>query len=127
MRRLRPLAPLAPLALVAGALALAGCAPAAPAEPTFGDARQGLRTIQAHGCGACHVIPGVPGASGTAGPPLTDYARRGYVAGALPNTPENLARWIRTPQAIEPGTAMPDLGIGEAEARDIVAYLYTLK
>jgi cytochrome c1 len=35
-----------------------------------------------------------------------------------------LIKWIRNPQQIEPGTAMPDLGVSEDEAGDIAAYLY---
>jgi cytochrome c1 len=49
------------------------------------------------------------------------------LAGNLPNTPENLVRWIRQPQTIKPGNVMPDLGIGVRDARDIAAYLYTLR
>lgn len=35
-------------------------------------------------------------------------------------------QWVMNPQAVEPGTAMPDLGVSEPEARHIAAYLYTL-
>ena len=49
---------------------------------------------------------------------------RAYIAGELTNTPENVVRWIMDPQAIEPGTVMPDLGLTEAEARDVAAHLY---
>ena len=45
----------------------------------------------------------------------------------VPNTPEGMTRWIRHPREIDPQTAMPDLGVGEAHARDMVAYLYTLR
>jgi hypothetical protein len=82
--------------------------------------------MRAHGCGACHVIPGVEGAVAWVGPPLMEWARRGYLAGHLPNTPENLVAWLRDPQAIAPGTAMPDLGLSEREARDAAAHLFTL-
>lgn len=61
------------------------------------------------------------------GPPLNFFARRTYIAGELPNTPENLFRWIRSPQSVEPNTAMPNLGLSEEQARDVVAYLYTLR
>jgi cytochrome c len=61
------------------------------------------------------------------GPPLTMFARRAYIAGQLPNEPDNLIRWIRDPQAVEPGTAMPSLGVEPAVARDMAAYLYTLR
>jgi cytochrome c len=61
------------------------------------------------------------------GPPLTMFARRAYIAGQLSNEPNNLIRWIRDPQAVEPGTAMPNLGVAPAVARDMAAYLYTLR
>jgi hypothetical protein len=68
--------------------------------------------IAEYGCGSCHTIPGVPGADATAAPPLERFYERTYIAGKLANTKENLALWIRDPQEIEPGTAMPDLGVG---------------
>lgn len=49
------------------------------------------------------------------------------VAGMLRNSPANLIRWIRDPQGVVPGNAMPDMGVTEADARDIAAYLYTLR
>jgi cytochrome c len=58
------------------------------------------------------------------GPPLNCFYQRSYIAGRLPNNRENLIKWIRNPQQIEPGTAMPDLGVSEDEAGDIAAYLY---
>jgi cytochrome c1 len=58
------------------------------------------------------------------GPPLNEYAQRHYIAGNMPNTAENLVLWIQYPQRFEPGTAMPDLGLSEGEARNIAAYLY---
>jgi cytochrome c len=59
------------------------------------------------------------------GPNLDGFADRRLVAGALVNRPENLIRWIRHPQGVLPGTVMPDLGVGEQQARDIAAYLYS--
>jgi cytochrome c len=61
------------------------------------------------------------------GPPLTMFARRAYIAGQLTNQPDNLIRWIQNPQAVEPGTAMPNLGVIPEIARDMAAYLYTLQ
>jgi cytochrome c1 len=61
------------------------------------------------------------------GAPLTAFARRAYIAGNLPNTPENLVAWLRDPQAIEPGTAMPNLEVSETDARHLAAYLATLR
>lgn len=92
-----------------------------------GDPDRGQQAIAEYGCGACHKIPGVPGANSTVGPPLTDWIERLYIAGALPNQPENLVRWLIDPQAIEPGTAMPNLMVTEQDARDMSAYLYSLR
>jgi cytochrome c1 len=60
------------------------------------------------------------------GPRPTDVAGRGALAASLPTSPENLVRWIRDPQGVEPGTAMPDTGISQEDARDVAAYLYRL-
>ncbi|HET7844328.1 MAG TPA: c-type cytochrome [Xanthomonadales bacterium] len=89
-----------------------------------GNVDRGRAAIERFGCGACHAIPGLAGPHGLVGPPLAGVGERAYVAGRLRNTPSNLARWIAHPQAVEPGNAMPDLGVSEAQARDIVAYLY---
>jgi len=83
----------------------------------------GKREIAEHGCGSCHDIPGVKGADGLVGPPLTKFGRRSYIAGELNNTPDNLIRWLRDPQGVEPGTDMPDVGLSAVEARNIAAYL----
>ena len=93
---------------------------------TNGDPERGKVVIDAAGCGSCHVVPGVRGAQGKVGPPLTDFGQRQYIAGNLVNNPENLVRWIMDPQGVEPGTAMPDLGIDEGQARDVASYLLTL-
>ncbi len=105
----------------------AGCRRLSPGTEPDGEPEQGAILLSAHGCGSCHTIPGVSGASGTIGPPLAGYARRAYVAGKLPNRLDNLRRWIRNPQSIEPGTAMPNLPVNEAEARAMAAYLHTLR
>lgn len=91
-----------------------------------GNANQGKAAIVSKGCGSCHVIPGIRGARGLVGPPLFFWSRRTMIAGELPNTPDNLIRWIKDPKAVEPGTAMPDLGLTDQQARDVAAYLYTL-
>ena len=105
----------------------AGCSSGERPQPVFanGDAKRGLELIQRYGCGGCHIIPDVPRARGQVGPPLAGIARRAYLGGVLPNTPDNMLLWIRAPQSFEPGTAMPDLGVSESEARDISAYLYS--
>ena len=95
--------------------------------PTGGDAEQGRVVLREAGCGSCHSIPGVRGARGRVAPPLNFFAERTYIAGQVPNTPENLIQWILEPHSIEPGTAMPDVGLTEEAARDAAAYLYTLR
>jgi cytochrome c1 len=97
------------------------------AEVTGGDPRRGREQIRERGCGTCHTIPGVPGATSLVGPPLDKLARRAYLAGTLPNTPSNLRTWITHPQQVKPGNAMPDVGLADDEARNITAFLYTLR
>jgi cytochrome c1 len=61
------------------------------------------------------------------GPPLAGVASRAYIAGVLPNTPENMMVWVRDPQGVDSLTAMPNTGVTASDARDIAAYLYTLR
>jgi cytochrome c len=89
-----------------------------------GDPVRGARMISQRGCAACHDIPGIRPSGAKVGPSLEGLATRPFLAGQIRNRPDHLIRWIMDPQAIEPGTAMPDLGVGEAEARDIATYLY---
>lgn len=109
-------------------LLLAGCtaAPDRPRWPVVGNAAAGRIAIARLGCGSCHLVPGVENADGMVGPPLSGFARRTIVAGVLPNTPRNLIHWIKEPQTVVPGNAMPNVGTTDAQARDIAAYLYTL-
>lgn len=94
---------------------------------TGGRADAGKEAIGRYGCGACHRIEGVDGARGQVGPTLDAFAARATIAGRLPNQPDHLIRWIRFPQQVAPGNAMPDLDVSERDARDIAAYLYTLR
>ena len=92
-----------------------------------GDPDRGVSAMQQYACTTCHLIPGMVGSRAYVGPPLTGIAGRKYLAGTLPNSPENMLRWIRDPKGISPATLMPDLSVSEDHARDIVAYLFTLK
>ncbi|HEX6644401.1 MAG TPA: c-type cytochrome [Gemmatimonadales bacterium] len=116
--------------IVACGLASLACAGGEAIETaraaTGGDPARGAQAIATYGCGACHVVPGVPGARGEVGPPLENFGRRSYIAGVVVNAPDNLVRWIRSPEAVAPGTAMPNLGVSAGDARDIAAYLYSL-
>jgi cytochrome c len=98
-----------------------------PAPALGGDSERGRLLLRQFACGSCHTIPGVANAGGKVGPPLGGVARRVYLGGVLPNSPENMAAFIRAPQKAAPRTAMPDMGVTQEHARDMVAYLYTLK
>ena len=94
---------------------------------THGRAKEGRQAIRRFGCGACHVIPGISGADALVGPSLERIASRTYIAGHLVNEPGAMIGWIRDPRHHRNSTAMPNMGVGEQDARDIAAYLYTLK
>jgi len=124
-RFVRPLAVTVVVALLA-----AGCGRStveAARRMTGGEPGRGRAAIRKYGCASCHAIPGVGGPQGEVGPPLASLGGRMYLAGALPNTPENLVRWIRQPQEIRRPNVMPDMGVTEEDGRDIAAYLYTLR
>ena len=88
---------------------------------------RGKVAVQQYACVTCHRIPGIVGAHAPVGPTLEGIATRGVIAGMLPNTTENMVRWLRDPQRWHAGNAMPNLGVTERDARDIAAYLDTLK
>ena len=90
-----------------------------------GDPRRGEAMFIQYGCGSCHAVKNVRNATGMVGPPLDGIALREIIGGHLANTPDNMQKWIRDPQQVSPGTAMPDLNVGAADARDITAFLYT--
>jgi cytochrome c oxidase subunit 2 len=95
-------------------------------RPTGAQARAGARVFMSNQCASCHRIAGTP-AQGTVGPDLTHVASRTTLASnTIPNTPAQLAAWISNPQAIKPGTRMPDLGLSQSQVAQIVSYLETL-
>lgn len=96
---------------------------AGPATMEPGDPERGKAAILQYACISCHQIPGIVGPDVRVGPLLEGIAERQFIAGVIPNTPENMVRWISRPQEINPLTAMPDMGVSEAHARDIAAYL----
>ena len=107
--------------------ALCGTRETGPASAAEGDPRRGQAAIQQYSCTACHRIPGIVGPASHTGPELSAMGSRKFIAGVLPNNPENMVRWLRTPQSVSPQSAMPDLGLNEADARDIAAYLALLR
>lgn len=88
----------------------------------------GLGLFLRHGCGACHTIAGTQ-ADGKIGPNLTALGARGSIAaGTLPNTQDNIARFIRSPEEIKPGVHMPSFAmLPEGDVETIAAYLKGLE
>jgi cytochrome c1 len=101
---------------------LAGCAPPVP-PGVAGDPVRGKIALTQYACQSCHMIPGVPGSKVYVGRPLSDLGKRKILVGTLETSQANLERWIRDPQAIDPHTAMPNMGVSERDARDMSAYL----
>ncbi len=103
-------------------------APAPP--PTAALAAQGAQVYSHQVCIGCHTMEGV--SAGTIGPNLTHVGSRGTIgAGLIPNTPENMAEWIRNTEAIKPGTVMAqtmrNVKMSDSDLRALVAYLESRK
>jgi cytochrome c oxidase subunit II len=78
-------------------------------------------------CSSCHAIQGTP-AHSHVGPDLTHIGSRTSLAAlTIPNTPAHLAKWLRDPQQVKPGSQMPDLNLTDAQARQLTRYLESLK
>lgn len=106
---------------------LSACNEKPAASRMEGDPARGRIALTQYACHACHMIPGITGSEVFVGPRLDGIANRALIAGNLPNSTENLIAWIRDPKNFDPQTAMPDMGVTEEHARDMVAYLSTLK
>jgi cytochrome c len=115
-------------ALIAVLILALGCSKetkvAAAARSTGGNVDAGRAAIDKYGCTACHIIPGVDGPRGMVGPSLEHFSNRKVIAGKMPNNPQTLITWIQNPQAMDPQSAMPNLGVTPADARDLAAYIY---
>ncbi len=121
---------LAGLLLMLVALLVSACVGTSIAPQVIvpgGDPTSGRAALQAWGCGSCHTIAGVAGANGKVGPSLNGISDRSYIGGHLRNTPANMMLWIMHPQQVSPGTDMPDSGVPDAVARDMAAYLYSIR
>ena len=122
------------LATAALSLGLAACAPASGASvgpppyatPGVGDVADGKALFSAKACNGCHRVSGeIDG--GVTGPDLKGFASRPTIMGSVPNTPENVWRWLADPQRVKPGTAMPRMPLTAQNLDDLTAYLETLK
>jgi mono/diheme cytochrome c family protein/cytochrome c551/c552 len=99
------------------------CPPADMVQPYTIERAQ--TTLRQYACDNCHTMDNLVGPQTQVGPTLRDFHRRKFIAGVLPNTPENLARWIMDPQDISPHSLMPDLQVSENHARDMARYLHS--
>jgi mono/diheme cytochrome c family protein len=96
-------------------------------QPQAGNIEAGRRAVTQYLCGTCHQIPGIVAATRHVGPPLNGIGKRRYIGGVLLNNTENMVRWLRDPQHVDPLSAMPNLGVTEKDARDMAAFLATLE
>jgi cytochrome c oxidase subunit 2 len=98
---------------------------AAPGAPAQGpEYAAGEKLFMTKGCMGCHSLQAVGAPKGMIGPNLATVGSRSHIAaGWLPNTDENLERWIREPQSVKKGVLMPNLGVKVEEARALRAYL----
>jgi cytochrome c2 len=124
---LSALRPVALVAVAAAVLAVVGCTSDNESAAIEGaNPHRAGDVVDRYGCGSCHSIPGIDGADGTVGPSLADFGDRGVLAGKFSMTADNVVAWIMDPQAMDPGVAMPDMNVGEQDAKDIAAYLLDL-
>jgi cytochrome c len=92
-----------------------------------GNPARGKLLIEQYGCHACHSVPGIEGPAGMIGPGLEHSATRPLIAEKIPNTVENMQRYLENPQAVNPEGTMPNLNVTPEDARDLTAFLLTLK
>jgi len=99
--------------------------PASP--PSAVEAAKGAQVFMEKNCVNCHSIAGLM-TRGRVAPDLTHVgSRTTLAAGTLPNTPENLAKWLRNPQSVKKGVRMPDTGLNTDQIKHLTAYLEGLK
>jgi cytochrome c oxidase subunit II len=87
---------------------------------------EGQRIFEVTACVNCHTVAGTV-ATGRFGPDLTHLMSRDTIAaGAATNTRDNLRLWIRTPDAIKPGSLMPAMQLNDHQLDAVTDYLETL-
>jgi cytochrome c oxidase subunit 2 len=87
---------------------------------------EGQMVFLHNACINCHTIRGTV-AAGRFGPDLTHLASRDTIAsGAIPNTPDNLRKWIDNPDQMKPGCLMPAMHLNDRDLTAVTAYLTTL-
>ena len=99
---------------------------AAPPPEPVGESATGVRVFQQLKCGDCHSVSPADTRPLT-GPPLAHIASRRLLGGEIPNTRENIERWIADPQSIKPGNRMMNPRLTADQARVLTAYLESLR
>jgi cytochrome c oxidase subunit II len=98
-----------------------------PLEEEAGLISRGEEVFFGAACHTCHAIRDTP-AEARIGPDLTHLGSRPTLgAGLMPNTPENLARWILDPQGLKPGNRMPATPLPPEDVSALVAYLHSFR
>lgn len=93
------------------------------AAPAGTAASSGAELFRTRTCASCHAVEGTARRPDVA-PNLAHLRDRETLgAGVIQNTPENLARWLQDPQAIKPGSLMPNLNLTDEQVASLVAYL----
>ncbi|HTR99908.1 MAG TPA: cytochrome c, partial [Bacteroidota bacterium] len=90
-----------------------------------GNAAKGKEVVESVGCLACHTIGDqthVREARGTSYDIAPELTRVGSKV-----RPDWIYDWVRNPRHYNPTTKMPNLRLTDAEARDVTAYLVTMK
>lgn len=97
------------------------------AVPGKGPAEHGRELFLQMTCASCHAIQGVSAVTNVA-PDLTHVTSRSTLGSeVVQNTPADLARWLKNPQAVKPGCRMPNLNLTEAQVNDLVSFLEGLR
>ncbi len=99
----------------------------APVQVGAGDPVHGQQVFMSGPCVSCHTIEGTAAQGKVAPRPLTHFASYDKIAQVIPNTPDNLARWLHNPQDVKPGTLMPNLNLKQQDIVDLVAFLESRK
>jgi len=102
---------------------------ASPPPPSTDAASRGAQLFNDHTCSQCHAIGATANVDrARIAPDLTHLAERTTLAaGLLDNTPDNLGRWLKSPQSLKPSCHMPSLQLTDAQVNDFVAYFETLR
>ncbi len=93
----------------------------------MGNTEDGRVLFITKACSGCHTVQDFPEAQGKVGPELSHWASDSLIADVLPDTDENLRKWLKDPPVVKPGTLMPNQNLTDSEIDALIAFLRTLK